>query len=151
MLVSSNGVENVRGLLKYKWLFQMTVTYFSFAKKLTMSRCRFLCVYILKCSDSKYYTGITNNLERRLLEHQSAINKHCFTAQRLPVVLVYYHQFSDFNLAIAWEKRIKSWSIRKKEALINSNWSELKIAAACKNETVADASKALARSRLRSN
>ena len=116
-----------------------------------MSKSLFLYVYILKCSDANYYTGITNNLERRLQEHQSATNKNCFTAQRLPVTLVYHQQFSDFNLAISWEKRIKKWSIRKKEALILNNWTELRIAASCKNSTMAVASPSSPRSRLRSN
>jgi putative endonuclease len=76
-----------------------------------------------------------NNIERRLIEHQSAANKNSYTSQRLPVKLVYYQQFSDFKLAIIWEKRIKKWSKEKKEALIEGNWERLKIAAACKNKT----------------
>ncbi len=36
-------------------------------------------VYILKCSDNSYYTGFTNNIERRLNEHNSGINKECYT------------------------------------------------------------------------
>ena len=34
--------------------------------------------YILKCSDGKYYTGVTNDLEKRFMEHQNGINPKCF-------------------------------------------------------------------------
>jgi len=48
---------------------------------------------------------------------------------------MYHEKFTDFNLAIRWEKRIKDWSRKKKEALIENNWDMLKIEAACKNDT----------------
>lgn len=96
---------------------------------------KYLYVYILKCADNTFYTGVTNNLERRLSEHNSAHNKDSYTASRLPATLVYQEIFTDYNLAIAWEKKIKSWSIKKKEALINSDWKSLKVASVCRNET----------------
>jgi putative endonuclease len=95
----------------------------------------FLYVYILKCSDNTYYTGVTNNPQRRLFEHNSGKNKNSYTSSRLPVSIIYCEQFTDFNLAISWEKRIKKWSKAKKEALISENWDQLKIAAACKNDS----------------
>lgn len=98
-----------------------------------MSEARYLFVYILKCSDNTYYTGITNNPERRIDEHNSGENKNSYTAQRLPVEMIYCEKFTDFNLAIMWEKKIKDWSRKKKEALIKENWDQLKILAACKN------------------
>lgn len=98
-----------------------------------MSESRYLFVYILKCSDNTYYTGITNNPERRIDEHNSGENKNSYTAQRLPVEMIYCEKFTDFNLAITWEKKIKDWSRKKKEALIKENWDQLKILAACKN------------------
>lgn len=96
---------------------------------------KYLYVYILKCSDGSFYTGITNNLERRFSEHNSGINKKSYTAGKLPVSLVHHEMFDDYNLAIAWEKKIKNWSKRKKEALINSNWQALKEASVCHNKT----------------
>jgi len=54
---------------------------------------------------------------------------------RRPVTIVYAEGFSDYNLAIEWETRIKKWSKKKKEALINSKWEELKKLSECKNET----------------
>lgn len=81
-------------------------------------------VYILKCSDESYYTGVTNNLERRVFEHNSGMIKG-FTSTRLPVKLVFAERFSDVNDAIKFEKQIKGWSRRKKEALINRDFDLL--------------------------
>ena len=92
-------------------------------------------MYILKCSDESYYTGITNNPELRLKQHNFGLNAEAYTYSRRPVEIVYCEKFTDYNLAIDWEKRIKNWSRKKKEALINSNWEELKKLAECKNES----------------
>ena len=100
-----------------------------------MSLLKYLYVYILKCSDSTYYTGVTNDPERRIEEHNSGINKDSYTFSRRPVKMVYNERFVDFDLAIKWEKRIKDWNRKKKEALIENNWNQLKIEAACKNAT----------------
>ena len=81
-------------------------------------------VYILKCSDESYYTGVTNNLEKRIAEHQSGIIKG-YTRSRLPVKLVFSEKFSDVNQAIRLEKQLKGWSREKKEALINGNFDLL--------------------------
>lgn len=78
-------------------------------------------VYILKCSDDSYYTGVTNDIERRLHEHQSAKIKG-YTSSRLPVELVFTHHFDNVNHAIAFEKQIKGWRRAKKEALIDGEW-----------------------------
>lgn len=82
-------------------------------------------VYILKCSDGSYYTGVTNNLERRLAEHQSGAVPGSYTHVRRPVDLVFYEEFNEVNNAILMEKRIKGWSRKKKEALINEDFEEL--------------------------
>lgn len=92
-------------------------------------------VYILKCSDNSYYTGVTNDLERRLIEHQDGINKEAYTHNRRPVSLVFYTDFNDINQAIAFEKQVKGWNRKKKEALINDEWEKLPELAKCKNET----------------
>ena len=61
-------------------------------------------VYILKCADDSYYTGITNNLSRRLNEHEEGINIDCYTFNSLPVTIVFWQKFYDVNCAIALEK-----------------------------------------------
>ena len=82
-------------------------------------------IYILKCADDSYYTGITSNLNGRLLEHISGVHKDSYTYSRRPLTLVYYAEFSDINLAILTEKQIKKWSRAKKEALINDEFEKL--------------------------
>ncbi len=100
-----------------------------------MKTVKFLYVYILKCSDKTYYTGITNNPERRVKQHINGINKNSYTYLRRPIELVYCELFTDFNLAIEWETRIKKWSKLKKEALILKNWENLKKHSQCLNNT----------------
>ena len=82
-------------------------------------------VYIVKCSDNSYYTGFTNDLDRRLGEHQSGKNKDSYTFDKRPVQLMWFETFNDVLNAIAIEKQIKGWSRRKKEALIAQDWDKL--------------------------
>ena len=82
-------------------------------------------VYILECADKLYYTGVTNDLERRLQEHNEGINPTSFTYKRRPVTLKYYQRFSDIRQAIEWEKQLKGWSRKKKEALFKEDWKEI--------------------------
>ena len=92
-------------------------------------------VYILKCSDNSYYTGMTNNINRRLNEHQNGINKECYTFNKRPVELVFFTEFNEVVQAITFEKQVKGWSRKKKEAIISDNWDDLKNLAVCKNES----------------
>ncbi len=82
-------------------------------------------VYILKCSDNSYYTGVTSNLNKRIFEHQSGKHQDSYTYNRRPVELVFYAEFTDINVAIETEKQIKKWSRVKKEALINGDFDKL--------------------------
>jgi putative endonuclease len=77
-------------------------------------------VYILKCNDGKYYTGVTSNIDKRYAQHQSSFYKDSYTSKRLPVELVFYAEFSIPGIAIEKEKQIKKWSKAKEEALINN-------------------------------
>ena len=92
-------------------------------------------VYILHCKDNSYYTGITNNIEKRIAEHNHSPNKTSYTYSRRPVKIVYQEIFQNPNDAINWEKRIKGWSRKKKEALINGDFEELKRLSNKKNNT----------------
>ena len=94
-----------------------------------------LFVYILKCSDESYYTGITNDIDRRFSEHQAGFNTGCYTFKRRPIELVFVQDFMYYDMAIAFEKQIKGWSRKKKEALIEDNWDKIKELAICKNKT----------------
>ena len=96
---------------------------------------KFASQSVLQCSDDSYYTGVTNNLERRLKEHQEGIYSSSYTHSRRPVILKWYSEAISPNQAIALEKQIKGWTRRKKEALINKNWDKLKEYAECMNES----------------
>lgn len=96
---------------------------------------KYYCTYILKCSDGLIYTRITNDIVRRLEEHESGANKNCFTFKRRPIELIYQQEFSDVNQAITFEKKIKKWSRKKKIALANRDFDMLQILAKCRNAT----------------
>ena len=81
-------------------------------------------VYILRCSDGRYYTGQTDNLARRFAEHQHG--DYCdFTSRRRPVTLMWCEDFQTRLAAREAEHRIKPWSRAKKEALIRGDWTAL--------------------------
>ena len=92
-------------------------------------------VYILKCSDELTYTGITNNVSRRFVEHQRGLNKNCFTYKRRPLELIFHQVFNHVEQAIYFEKKIKKWSGKKKLALANDDFDMIKILAECRNAT----------------
>jgi len=95
----------------------------------------FYYVYILKCSDDSYYTGITNNLEKRIVEHKYGKHIDCYTYKRRPLEVKFDETFNDVLQAIYFEKKIKKWTRAKKEALINGNFDMLQILAECRNAT----------------
>jgi putative endonuclease len=87
---------------------------------------QFYYVYILECSDASFYTGVTNDLERRMKEHHQGLNLSCYTYQKRPLELVFKQEFTDVKQAIAFEKKLKGWRREKKIALINDDWENLK-------------------------
>ena len=93
--------------------------------------------YILRCADGRYYTGHTNDLDRRIGQHQSG--GFCdFTARRQPVALIWSETFPSRLEALGAERRIKGWSRAKKEAMIAGDWalvSQLAIARAARPST----------------
>ncbi|QLG46360.1 GIY-YIG nuclease family protein [Costertonia aggregata] len=82
-------------------------------------------VYILECSDSTYYTGITSNLTERIVSHQNGKYVGSYTSSRRPIQLVFYCEFTEASIAIETEKQIKKWSKAKKRALINNDYDKL--------------------------
>ena len=85
-------------------------------------------VYILtNWNNTVLYTGVTNNLERRLYEHRNELADG-FTKRYHVHKLIYYDTTTDVTAAIAREKQIKGWTRRKKNALvetINPEWRDL--------------------------
>jgi putative endonuclease len=86
---------------------------------------KYMYVYILECSDGSYYTGVTNNVELRLNQHNSGIDKKSYTFSRRPLILKHREYFTDPNQAIFWKKKIKGWSHKKKKAFIDGDWKSL--------------------------
>ena len=81
-------------------------------------------VYLLSCADGSYYTGHTDDLDRRIGEHVAGA---CggYTTTRLPVELVWSQECATRIEALSFERRIKGWSRAKKEALIRGDWGEI--------------------------
>ena len=73
------------------------------------------------------YTGVTNDLVRRVYEHRNHLLKDSFTAKYHVDRLVYFESTSDVRSAIEREKQIKSWNRAKKDALVesqNPTWAD---------------------------
>ena len=83
-------------------------------------------IYILLCSDGSFYTGHTDDIERRISAHEQALFPDCYTAKRLPVTLVHAETFASRGEALEAERKIKKWSQAKKQALIDQDFDLLK-------------------------
>jgi predicted GIY-YIG superfamily endonuclease len=81
-------------------------------------------VYILLCADGTYYTGHTDNLERRVVAHGRG-EIPGYTFNRRPVSLAFAQEFASRVEALAAERQIKGWNQHKKEALIKGEWERL--------------------------
>ncbi len=85
-------------------------------------------VYMLTNKTNKVlYTGVTNNLKRRIYEHKNCLVDG-FTKKYNVHKLVYFDYTTDVHSAISREKQIKGWTRAKKDALINEfnpNWQDL--------------------------
>jgi putative endonuclease len=76
-------------------------------------------VYIVECADNSFYVGCTNNLERRIYEHNNSKYGAYYTKTKRPVVLKYSEQFETLKEARRREVEIKGWRREKKICLIN--------------------------------
>ena len=87
-------------------------------------------VYILTTRNNKVlYTGVTNDLKRRVFEHKSGLNEG-FTKKYHVHKLIYFEKFDFVEFAFAREKQIKGYSREKKIKLIeamNPEWKELEV------------------------
>ena len=85
-------------------------------------------IYILASQkNGTFYIGVTNDLERRVLEHKQKINEG-FTSKYEVTRLVYFESFQYINDAILREKRLKKWNRQWKINLIteeNKEWNDL--------------------------
>lgn len=74
-------------------------------------------VYILQCADSTLYVGSTNNIEKRLHEHNELKSGAHYTKIRRPVILKYTEELPDISTARKREAEIKTWTRKQKLAL----------------------------------
>ena len=75
--------------------------------------------YILECVDKSFYVGCTNNLEKRIKQHNESKWGAHYTKIRRPVILKYSEEFETLKEARRREAEIKSWRREKKLVLIN--------------------------------
>jgi putative endonuclease len=80
--------------------------------------------YMLHCNAGRFYVGHTDDLERRLWQHETGVIRG-FTRNYLPVKLVWSQDFTTREEAKAAEKQIKGWRRAKKLALIRGDWDEI--------------------------
>jgi len=75
-------------------------------------------VYILECADRSLYVGCTNNLDRRIKQHNDTRHGARYTKMHRPVTLVYREKFKTLLKARHRESEIKGWEREKKLVLI---------------------------------
>ena len=85
-------------------------------------------LYILRCADGSYYTGLTRrSVDERLSEHRNGLSD--YTRRRLPVEVIHAEHYPVIVDAIAAERRIKGWSRAKKEAYMRGDYELLSVLA----------------------
>lgn len=81
-------------------------------------------LYILECADGSFYIGHTDDLDRRMEQHDQG-HGCAYTADRRPVKLIHTEAFETRYEALAMERRLKGWSRAKKLAYIADDWDAL--------------------------
>ena len=83
-------------------------------------------VYILECCDGTYYTGSTDDMNKRLWQHEQGVESSSYTYSRRPVKLVWTSEETQhYYDALRWERQIKGWSRAKKQALIRGDFEAI--------------------------
>ena len=83
-----------------------------------MRKCKMYFIYILECADKTLYVGCTNDLEKRIYQHNNSKGGAHYTKIRRPTTLLYSETFTTLLEARRREKEIKGWRREKKLALI---------------------------------
>ena len=81
--------------------------------------------YMLRCKDNTYYTGYTNDLEKRVNAHNEGKGAK-YTKGRRPVELVYYEEYEDKHSAMRREWEIKQLARKEKEKMIYEQKTNLR-------------------------
>ena len=82
-------------------------------------------VYIVECADGSLYTGITTNVQRRVLEHNYGMKAAKYTRSRRPVRLVYRKEVQNRSEASKEEARIKRLKRKEKQELVKAYISQI--------------------------
>jgi predicted GIY-YIG superfamily endonuclease len=85
--------------------------------------------YLLRCSDGRYYTGHTEDLDVRLAQHQQGFFPNCWTYTRRPVELVWSEAFPTRDEALVAERMVGGWSRAKKQSLVRGAWGRVSVLA----------------------
>ncbi|MHB9781519.1 GIY-YIG nuclease family protein [Streptococcus sp. 10F2] len=83
------------------------------------------CIYVVRCRDNSLYTGYTNNLKRRIKQHNDGKGAK-YTRAKGPVTLVYTQTYPDKSQALKAEAQFKKLSKAKKESIIEEYQNRLK-------------------------
>ncbi|MDO8498221.1 MAG: GIY-YIG nuclease family protein [bacterium] len=75
-------------------------------------------VYVLLCEDGSFYTGISNNIEKRFADHKNGMGGY-YTRSHKPIELVYSEKLPTQSDALKREMQIKSWRRAKKIRVLN--------------------------------
>ncbi len=81
-------------------------------------------VYILRCADGSYYTGHTDEIDRRMAQHGDG-TASAYTSKRRPLELLWATDCQTREQAFELEKQIQGWSRKKKEALMRGDFDAL--------------------------
>ena len=91
----------------------------TYMKKRVFDRSGKFWVYIVECKDGTYYTGYTNNLEKRLKEHNNGKRGAWYTSFKRPVEVVWNKEYKYKHYAMAAEYKIKQLTRMQKEMLVS--------------------------------
>jgi predicted GIY-YIG superfamily endonuclease len=81
-------------------------------------------VYMLRCANKAFYVGHTDDLDRRLAQHNEGMGGE-YTAEHRPVELVWFAEMPTRHEAFLRERQIKGWTRGKKKALIRGDWERI--------------------------
>jgi predicted GIY-YIG superfamily endonuclease len=86
-------------------------------------------VYLLECADGSLYVGHTDDLDRRMRQHDLGIDG-CYTSTRRPLRLMHAEDFESRYEALVIERKLKGWSRAKKLAYVRGDWDAVRQLAA---------------------
>jgi predicted GIY-YIG superfamily endonuclease len=85
-------------------------------------------LYILECADGSFYIGHTDDLDRRMEQHDTGLGC-AYTASRRPVKLIHTEAFETRYEALTMERKLKGWSRAKKLAYMAGDWDKVGVLA----------------------